>query len=173
MSQEWRISKLRSAFESSLYGLTNYVFSLNIFVSLKITSFWEKVMDYKWVILSKSGCFYYFEINIIFYRVFHWLSEYRKIVEIDVTDLNYRHFKLNPSGIVYTLMYLLCIHVIYIYNTVKKYLSDLVMKMNKAEPELVRLGDASIASPFTSKHPSIACSKSLCVSVCRLLRQLT
>ena len=69
-------------------------------------------MDYKWVILSKSGCFYYFEINVMFYKVFHGLSEYHNIIEIDVTELIYWHFKLNPSGIVYKLMYLLFSHVI-------------------------------------------------------------
>ena len=72
-------------------------------------------MDYKWVILSNLAVFIYFEISI-FYRVFHGLSEYCLIIEIDVTELNYRHFKLNPSGIVYKLMYLLCTHVIIQYR---------------------------------------------------------
>ena len=42
----------------------------------------------------------------------------------------------------------------------QKNLKDMVKKMEKEmEPQLVRLGDASIASPFTSRHTSIACSK--------------
>ena len=47
-----------------------------------------------------------------------------------------------------------------------KRLRDMLKQMDDAslEPQLVRLGDASIASPFTSRHSSISCSESLSLS---------
>ena len=43
----------------------------------------------------------------------------------------------------------------------QKKLKELLKQMDETEPQLVRLGDASIASPFTSRKPSISCSESL------------
>ncbi len=44
-------------------------------------------MNYKWVILSKLGHFEYFELNTLSCRVFRWLFEYHKIIEIGQVEL--------------------------------------------------------------------------------------
>lgn len=46
----------------------------------------------------------------------------------------------------------------------KKRLKELMKDMEDMEPRVVRLGDASIASPFTSRHSSIAC-------ICHVVKQ--
>ncbi len=44
-------------------------------------------MNYKWLILSKSGRFYYFKLKTFFYRVFCGLSENHEIIEIGLTEI--------------------------------------------------------------------------------------
>ncbi len=54
---------------------------LGTFLALNVLIL-RKTMDYKWVKLSKSGCFKSFELNTSSYRVFYGLSENRKMIVI-------------------------------------------------------------------------------------------
>ncbi len=56
--------------------------------------FRQKTMNYKWVKLSKLGCFEIFELNISSDRVFHELSEYLKIISIGRTEHKLWPFKI-------------------------------------------------------------------------------
>ncbi len=49
-----------------------------------LSRFWPKTVGYKWVKLSKSACFKFFELNTSSYKVFNGLSENHKIIEIEL-----------------------------------------------------------------------------------------
>ncbi len=59
----------------------------------------EKTMGYRWVILSKLGCFKSFELNIPSCRVFYGLSENHKIIRFGQTVFKLWPLKDKPFSI--------------------------------------------------------------------------
>ena len=74
-------------------------------------------MNYKWVILSKFGCFENFELNKPSCRVFCGLSEYLKIIQIRCTEHKLWTFKVSrtPLSQHATCTYIYWLYAVYIY----------------------------------------------------------